>query len=401
MPALSSPELLIPTPTFNAIIDAYSADFLRTLFQHTAFTEDRMFRYETAWVLNAETALAPLDTVAECFAELRGSGGRGIGLYRMRLTNVLIAVWFQAPTKHISVYVAGHTNQEATDTLTLLKDLMPERPRISEKGEVGMAFWSLTPNGSRAIDRMIAVAPWDKVKDNYTDATREQLTHLMTGFKPTRAGQLVLWHGVPGTGKTHALRALAWEWRKWCSCHYITDPEVFFGASATYMLDVLLMRPDEGDADDDDEYDGEAAPVPTRQTPRGRWRLLILEDSGELMVPDAKQQAGQGLSRLLNVVDGLIGQGLRIMVLVTTNEVLNKLHPAVARPGRCAARIQFMEFTKNDADAWMATKGFTPTKPVPSQLSLADLFALTDYGQIVAEDHTPKVGFNAPSTQRS
>ena len=39
------------------------------------------------------------------------------------------------------------------------------------------------------------------------------------------------------------------------------------------------------------------------------WRLLVLEDTGELLTPDAKTVIGQGLSRFLNVVDGLIGQG--------------------------------------------------------------------------------------------
>ena len=48
---------------------------------------------------------------------------------------------------------------------------------------------------------------------------------------------------------------------------------------------------------------------------------------------DAKERTGQALSRFLNVVDGLIGQGLRLLVLVTSNEELGKLHPAVSRPG--------------------------------------------------------------------
>ena len=41
------------------------------------------------------------------------------------------------------------------------------------------------------------------------------------------------------------------------------------------------------------------------------------EDTGELLSADARERSGQGLSRFLNVVDGLIGQGLRVLVLVT------------------------------------------------------------------------------------
>ncbi len=100
------------------------------------------------------------------------------------------------------------------------------------------------------------------------------------------------------------------------------------------MLDVLL--------DDDDE---------------SGWRLLIVEDTGELLTRDAMHVTGQRLSRLLNLVDGLIGQGLRLLVLVTTNEPLPSLHPAVSRPGRCAAQIEFTPFAPEEADAWLERHG--------------------------------------------
>ena len=96
-----------------------------------------------------------------------------------------------------------------------------------------------------------------------------------------------------------------------------------------------------------------------RAAERGRRRreraggCSILEDTGELLAADAKERTGQGLSRLLNVVDGLIGQGLRVLVLVTTNETLRSLHPAVSRPGRCASQIEFAAFTADEAAEWL------------------------------------------------
>jgi hypothetical protein len=83
------------------------------------------------------------------------------------------------------------------------------------------------------------------------------------------------------------------------------------------------------------------------------WQLLILEDTGELLTADAKAVIGQGLSRFLNVVDGLIGQGLRVLVLVTTNEAIRALHPAVARPGRCAANVEFRRLSPDEAGEWL------------------------------------------------
>ena len=106
------------------------------------------------------------------------------------------------------------------------------------------------------------------------------------------------------------------------------------------------------------------------------WRLLVLEDTGELLTPDAKSVIGQGLSRFLNVVDGLIGQGLRVLVLVTTNEEIKALHPAVARPGRAAANIEFTPLSGDEAAAWL--QGRQITESPHRERTLATLYAMLE-----------------------
>jgi hypothetical protein len=108
----------------------------------------------------------------------------------------------------------------------------------------------------------------------------------------------------------------------------------------------------------------------------GRWRLLLMEDTGELLSADAKERSGQGLSRLFNVVDGLIGQGLRILVMVTTNEGVGRLHPAIARPGRCALLHEFGRLSLKEATAWLAAHGTAATVTQPT--TIADLYGLRD-----------------------
>jgi hypothetical protein len=55
-------------------------------------------------------------------------------------------------------------------------------------------------------------------------------------------------------------------------------------------------------------------------------------------------------SVLLNMVDGLIGQGLQTMVLITTDEKLEGMHEAVTRPGRTGSVIEFLPFTADEAN---------------------------------------------------
>jgi hypothetical protein len=112
----------------------------------------------------------------------------------------------------------------------------------------------------------------------------------------------------------------------------------------------------------------------------------MLEDTGELLTPDARSLIGQGLSRFLNVVDGLIGQGLRVLVLVTTNEEIRKLHPAVARPGRAAANVLFGRVGVEAANAWLERHG--SAERVTAATTLATLYALAEGG----DAREPEVG---------
>jgi len=261
---------------------------------------------------------------------------------------------------HVSVSAAARELPTAMAAVQELREQFP-LPDPSSTHEVPITFWAYTPQGAQPSFRNIGVPEWDEISSNYSAKAQDQLASIMRGFQPSRGGQLILWHGEAGTGKTFALRALAWEWREWCQFHYIVDPDSFFGEKADYLISVLLqpavpMMLGQGgfgftsygqiafQAEDDDE-DGDS------EKP---WRVLVLEDTGELLSADARERAGQGLSRFLNVVDGLIGQGLRVLVLVTTNEEIRKLHPAVARPGRCAANVEFGALGEAEASAWLA-----------------------------------------------
>ena len=72
----------------------------------------------------------------------------------------------------------------------------------------------------------------------------------------------------------------------------------------------------------------------------------------------------------------MIGQGLRVLVLVTTNEEIKTLHPAVARPGRCAANVRFEPLSREEALSWLGAHG--SEAQVTSATTLASLYALAE-----------------------
>ncbi|MGH3021299.1 MAG: DUF5925 domain-containing protein [Gaiellaceae bacterium] len=299
------------------------------------------------------------------------------------------------------VQVAGPSDETAKAALEVVRERLPRASRERE-GRVPVRFWAYGPHGPMPMGRTLSVPSWDEIAANYPAETAAALARLMSGDLPWRGGQLILWHGETGTGKTTALRALAREWSSWCEPHYITDPEKFFGDQSDYMLSVMLEHELFFEEDGEDGgtetvtgiVGGGMWAVPHFAMAHGRatgvkpdsapsWRLLILEDTGELLSADARIQAGQGLSRFLNVVDGLIGQGLRILVLVTTNEEIGRLHPAVARPGRCAAKILFTPIPPEQANAWLAERDHDATVSTP--LTLAALYAIVEGWDAVSE----------------
>jgi hypothetical protein len=100
--------------------------------------------------------------------------------------------------------------------------------------------------------------------------------------------------------------------------------------------------------------------------PESICRLVIAEDTDEYLRASARRDAGAALGRLLNLADGILGQGMNTLILLTTNEEATRLHPALVRPGRCLSAIEFTPFGSRDASAWLGS-------PVQHPMTLAAL----------------------------
>lgn len=261
----------------------------------------------------------------------------------------------QVKRRHLWIAVAGKDLASARSLMDAIKLAFPEAQADPAEADphVFLRLWGRDED-SRAF-RRLDVQPWTTLVGNYAPSTRAVLESLMAPqYRPGASGQLLVWYGPPGTGKSFALGALAHAWRDWAKAHYVADPEALLSEPG-YLLELMTTRGPQDDA----------------------WRLVILEDTGELFGSNARHVAGQALSRLLNVTDGMLGQGSKTLFVVTTNEPIQHFHEAVIRPGRCAARVEFEAFQTEQAKEWLVAHGGAEVANGLTQpATVAELYAM-------------------------
>ena len=287
-------------------------------------------------------------------------------------------------SKSINIYF--YSTEAHLTKAYIVKTLVPRLNKIIEpyttqpedSNIVNISFCMSSMDGANIMSRQITVPTWKEIRDNYP-YNHEEINSLFKLDDPDRQGKFIFWHGPPGTGKSYLIRSALQRWKMNVRCIYIVDPENFFN-NANYMQEVLLQRPT--DADDDDDYTLYDDEDYSESPESSKFRLMIIEDGLNNMLTETRHDREGAISRFLNLTDGILGQGLRLVFLVTSNEKVNKIDPAFLRTGRCLQELEFPEFDKTEAIEWLQKKDKNAKLPMEcsaATYSLADLYSyLTD-----------------------
>lgn len=345
----SMPDVGLNVSGYYFAGDAYNAELVRVL------QEEGFYYYASSSMRYVKDNWTPPQHWASCTSWEYGSRAMEpiSPRYYARISERIIAVFELDSCSREGfkcLTVNAYSNLGTDHVQSWLKDYaerhFQELPEEEvEEFTVSMGFYYFGPRGAVYNIKRIAVHPWEETKRNYIPEVRNKVEALMAKTElKEEDGKLLLMHGAPGGGKTHLIRTLAWAWREWAQFEIVIDPEAFLG-SAAYMTEIMM----------DNYVDG-------------KYRILVLEDSGEFIATHAKERTGQGMSRLLNLADGILGQGQPLGFCITTNEAVQDLEASVTRPGRCLAQVEIPTFDKEQASAWLGRK-------VDRPMMLADLYS--------------------------
>lgn len=245
-----------------------------------------------------------------------------------------------------------------------------------EEGGVWVNFsFAGSMGGVERNTQFLRCPTWAEIRENYAPSCLGELDRLMKMKKPWNSGRLMIWHGEPGTGKTFAIRALLMAWRDRFNFVIVTDPEKLM-ANPSYYYEVASapnMNSVPGAQSDDDEDDDSASSKKKRL-------LFIIEDSADLLSVESRKRHWDKFGKLLNITDGLIGQGREDIFLPTFNEKIEEIDPAVTRPGRCISRLEFPKFTTEEAQEWLVKNKLGDQEPSGADtlepVTLAELYQI-------------------------
>lgn len=176
---------------------------------------------------------------------------------------------------------------------------------------------------------------------HYNDDFKEVHQNILKNIRKQNTKGLYLLHGEPGTGKSTYIKHLI---------HQQTKEVIFLSPRIAGNLEDFSM---------------------TEFLIRRKNCILIIEDAEELVISrDNKQNSG--LSFLLNLTDGLLGESLGIQIIATFNTDVRNIDKALLRKGRLSAIYEFKKLSVNRTNVLLEKLG--KNIQANTEMSLADIF---------------------------
>ena len=174
----------------------------------------------------------------------------------------------------------------------------------------------------------------------YEDDFREVDAVIQKRLSKKNDKGIVLFHGLPGTGKTTYLRYLIGKLKKRV---LFLSPAIARNLMNPDFIDLLIDNPN---------------------------TILVIEDA-EHVIMDRSISVNSAVSNLLNISDGLLADFLNVQLICTFNSPLTMIDNALMRKGRLIAKYEFGKLSVSKAQALSAHLGYN--KIIEQPMTLAEI----------------------------
>lgn len=183
------------------------------------------------------------------------------------------------------------------------------------------------------------------INENYNDDL-VKLNPMLIGFlNSTDETGIVLFHGLPGAGKTTYIRSLISN----CTSRFIYMPNnIIHYISQPDFISFISSFP---------------------------ASVLVLEDCEEIIKTRDQNDSSLGITNLLNLGDGLLGDALKLKIVCTFNCELKKIDKALLRKGRLKYRYEFGRLSTEKSNNLFRKLKINETTKEP--LTIAEIYNYT------------------------
>jgi hypothetical protein len=171
---------------------------------------------------------------------------------------------------------------------------------------------------------------------------------------------IILLHGEPGTGKTSYIKYLT---------SLIKDKDILFIPPS--MAEML----------------SEPSIIPFLMDHKNS--ILIIEDAERVISDRQGNGSPAGVSNILNLTDGILGDCLSIQIVATFNMKREKIDQALLRKGRLIAEHKFDKLTSEETNELL--KHLKKDHVSTVSMSLADIYNIDI--ELIKVDNKSKIGF--------
>lgn len=173
---------------------------------------------------------------------------------------------------------------------------------------------------------------------------------------------LVLLHGIPGTGKTSLLKYLCKVVKKEV---LFIPPSMAESITSPGFIPFMMEHPNS---------------------------ILIIEDAERILLDREASHGNQGVSNVLNISDGILGDCLNVQIVATFNTKKDRLDQALLRKGRLIAEYEFKALNIDHSNRLLEQLGKTHRTKKP--LTLTEIYNIEEEEFRTQKERT-SIGFNS------